>query len=337
MSFVDLLRRSRSTPVATLHKFLTHYDPATKRIYAFVEGEPDRIFYRMYLEKYASSPSEIFVYNCEGKSKVYDAYRDVAKRYPDCRRVLFFIDKDVDDIVGVVWPSDPRIFTTGCYSIENYVICDETCGRYFRDFVKIRRVEIDLMSFLEEFSRERKKFHALLLPVMAWVIAIRRRGGRIVLTNVNLDELFILNGTTVSRRRDRTPVSYLENFRQPGGSSPNWKEVRAICRELKRLDSRSYARGHFESWWFMKFIRKVCEDLTRVVSEAGGSVSFSASLAESNFIQILCAGVPAPSALETFLRFHLGDSPVGSTTSGSSSSAAKVSGWFSSLFGRRGG
>lgn len=126
MSFTDLLRDARSSRVSTFHKFLTNYDPSTDRVFAFVEGEADEPFYRAQIQKYVPDQRLIYIYNCDGKKNVCDLYAEVVKKYPKCERVLFFLDKDVDDIVGAPWPADPRIFVTECYSIENYVV---TLGR----------------------------------------------------------------------------------------------------------------------------------------------------------------------------------------------------------------
>jgi len=83
MSFTELLRNARSSRVAVLHKFLTSYDPNnTNRVYAFVEGEPDVTFYRLYVQKYAGGQRDVYIYNCEGKRNVYSAYGDIVSRYP---------------------------------------------------------------------------------------------------------------------------------------------------------------------------------------------------------------------------------------------------------------
>src|SRR5579859_6672520 len=110
MSFASLLRESRSSPAALLHKFLNNYDPNQPGVYAFVEGDPDRSFFRAHIERHLADGKRLYVYNCEGKRKVFDAYVKITERHPRCRNVLFFTDKDVDDLTGRVWPTDPRIF-----------------------------------------------------------------------------------------------------------------------------------------------------------------------------------------------------------------------------------
>lgn len=307
MSFIEKLRIARSSKVAILHKFLTHYDPATRRIYAFVEGEPDGVFYRARLEAIYPTHQEIFIYNCDGKKKIFEALKAITEKYPECRRVLFFVDKDVDDLCGVTWPSDPRVFTTSCYSIENYVICRDAGIRYFRDFIKVRGPDIPLDAFPEELMIQRKALHRLLLPVMAWVIAHRRRHAKIMLSRLDLERIFIMNGTQIKRRVKRCAIVHLSSCNETPAIQASAREVLAVCRELARLDPSIYIRGHFEAWWFIKCIQRMCDDLSQAAKEVGGNISINAPLTERNFVQILTPSVPEIPALTAFLRFHLGE------------------------------
>jgi hypothetical protein len=248
MSFTDLLRQSRSSQIAMSHKFLTNYDPNSERVYAFVEGDADEVFYRAQIQKYGIGPHLIFIYNCNGKAGVAEAYADVIKRYPDCQRVLFFLDKDVDDIVGSQWPGDPRIFVTECYSIENYVVSKVALSRYFKDYVKTRKVDVDVDAVLERFESDLSKFHGMILPVMAWIVFLRRAGHRVVLKDLDLNELCRVTDDGIRRKRNRCSIEYLVRVTQIKCPPPDWTQIRATSRELKRLPPKAYVRGKFEAW-----------------------------------------------------------------------------------------
>ena len=261
MSFTELLRSVRTSRVTVLHKFLTSYDPNSQRVYAFVEGNPDQAFYRAQIQKYLTDGRDVYLYNCEGKQAVYDTYRDVLVRHPACTRALFFVDKDVDDLIGRQWPTDPRIFITDVYSIENYVICRESMARYFKDFVKIRRVEIDVERVLAEFENNLNLFHRLILPLMAWIVVMRRAGSRVVLTNVDLGALFAVSDRGTIRQPKRRMIDYLCRVTNTTPSGQVWRQVKRVCSELKSLPAKAYIRGKFEAWWFIEFGRRVSEGL----------------------------------------------------------------------------
>jgi hypothetical protein len=291
MSFTDLLRSARSTRVATTHKFLTNYDPNSDRVYAFVEGDADGAFYRAQIQKYAPDQRMIYTYNCEGKAGVTEAYEDIVKRYPKCERVLFFLDKDVDDIVGRQWPSDPRIFVTECYSIENYVVNKEALSRYFKDYVKVRRVDVDVDRVLEQFERDLAHFHKMMLPVMAWIVMMKRAGHRVNLHDVDPGALFGVTDQGNRRKARRCATAYLVRVTQSNAGSPNWKHLRTTCAELKRLPPKAYVRGKFEAWWFVEFGRRILDGLQRVVQEAKGSIRLQMPLNTNTFIQLLSASL----------------------------------------------
>ena len=305
MSFTDLLRNARNTPVSVLHRFLTNFDPRSKRVYAFVEGEPDQVFYRRHIEPFGITAKDLFIYNCDGKANVYKAYSDVVSRYPTCTRTLFFVDKDVDDIIGRQWPTDPRIFVTQVYSIENYIVCREAMRRYFDDFVKLRRLDISLNPALDRFEQELAIFQNLMRPIMAWIVFIRRSGYTPNLNNINLGDLYRVDDAGVKRRREVNRFQYIKTMTQVKDSKPVWRQVRSICFELKRMPSKRFVRGKFEAWFFVSAGTRIADGLRKVSTESGASVGFSAQLTPSSFIQLLSAAVPAPTELAAFLRFHL--------------------------------
>ncbi len=304
MSFTDLLRNARSSRGTVVHKFLTNYDPNSDRLFAFVEGDADEVFYRAQIQKYVPDQRQIYLYNCEGKQGVCNAYEDIVGRYPKCERVLFFLDKDLDDLVSARWPADPRIFTTECYSIENYVVSMESLSRYFKDFVKIRRVEIDLDTVLVHFDDGLNTFHRLMLPVMAWIVVVRRSGARVNLQDVNPGLLFQVSDEGTYRKQKRGIVAYLCRVGQVGPGIASWKLLRRAFIELRRLPAKSYVRGKFEAWWFIEFGQRVLEGVIRVAQESHGSVKVTAHLNIGAFIQLLAAGTQTPAPLDKFLGFH---------------------------------
>jgi hypothetical protein len=73
-----------------------------ERVHAFFEGHDDEVFYRRFLEQYVAAGSRLYGYRCDGKQRVYEAFSQITARYPAIRSVLFFVDKDLDDILGLL-------------------------------------------------------------------------------------------------------------------------------------------------------------------------------------------------------------------------------------------
>jgi len=305
MSYIDRLRTARASKTSVLHKFLTNYDPNSDRVYAFVEGEPDKAFYRSHLIRYLpESTANVFLYNCEGKSKVYQAYRDITDRYPNCERVLFFVDKDVDDIIGVTWPGDPRIFTTEWYSIENYVVNRDNLLRYMQDFIKIKRVDLDVNPVVTEFDEQLERFYKLILPIMAWIVVMRRRGQSPNLADVKLSELFTIEDGTIHRKANRKAIEYLSRVTQVSAKC-DWRLLRHTSHELKRLTPKRYVRGKFDFWFFCSFLTCSCTGVKQIVEEGGGSFTNSAQTSGTGLLHLLAANTPTPKPLDFFISHHL--------------------------------
>jgi Protein of unknown function (DUF4435) len=303
-SFVEALRKSRSTKTSIVHQFLTNYDPSASRFYLFVEGDPDRAFYRSIFSTLQCS-EKVYVYNCEGKQNVYSAFREILGRYPDVKRALFFVDKDVDDIIGKPWPSDPRIFTTDVYSIENYVAVTECLEKHLLDHVKLRRVDIDTNLLIERFAEQQARFHRMATPIMAWIVAMRRKGHSVNLNDVNMAELFEIRDCTVYRRRERNTINYLERVTQVK-SACDWRVLRATTSELLRLRPKAYIRGKFEAWWFVAFVADAYRSLADIARQGGGSSSQTLQVSTSNLIQVFAGSAPPVPALTNFAQFHCG-------------------------------
>ena len=304
MQFAEILRQSRSSPATVLHKFLLSYDPTTERVHAFVEGAPDLVFYRPFIERYVS-PRVITMYNCGGKKQVYDAYARITARFPHCLRVIFLVDKDLDDIVGQPWPSDPRIFVTEFYSIENYVVSSDVLEKYFSDFVKIRIVAFDLGPALRRFDDQLKAFYKGILPVMAWILASRRAGHSPVLSNIDISRFISMSESGIARTRNSGRLNYLARVSGVSPAPSVLRQVRRSCAELRRLAPKRFIRGKFEGWFFVQFIKRLVEALSEVARQSGGSISVIVPLEDSNYIQLLVNYVAMPPSLGSFLTFHL--------------------------------
>ena len=290
-----------------MHKFLEIYDQNDEsRVYAFVEGSPDVAFYRPLIEKRLTAGRPLYIQNCDGKRNVYDLFARVIARYPRCQNILFFVDKDVDELIGTVWPADPRIFVTDDYSIENYLVEEEPIRRYFADFVRFKRISLDLKPILSQFGKKLEQFQRAVCPVMCWIIVMRRAGEMVRLSDLKLGELFKYQGERVERVRSAQSMDYIWRVTRTTPRLSCWREVRRVFRELERQGNpKRFTRGKFEEWFLLEFVRHVIADLRKVAAEGGGAISVTTDLHDSNFVPLLVRDLTPPPVLDAFLRFHL--------------------------------
>jgi hypothetical protein len=306
MTFIDDLRMARSGRTAVLHEFLLRYDPKQRKLHAFFEGYEDIPFYSGLIEQRLPQGDRLVTYRCGGKREVYELFHSVVQRYPKIKEALFFVDKDLDDILGEPWPTDPRIFVTDTYSIENYLVSTEVFARLCRDSLQMKRVEFPAERMVAQFERQLAMFQRLAIPLMAWIVAVRRSGQRPVLNDVNMGELFGVSIDCCVCVKSHGRLRYLARvtgvLKAPGGL----RQFLQIARELKRIPAKRIVRGKFEAWFFVEFWKSLIAQMRALAKEAGGDVAVSVQLERSNFVHILAGRMVVPECLERFLALHLG-------------------------------
>lgn len=305
MTFIDDLRLARSGRTAVLHEFLTRYDPRRRSLHAFFEGHEDIAFYCGFIERRLRSGTRLVSYNCGGKRQVYELFEAVVTRYPDIREALFFVDKDVDDILGEPWPTDPRIFVTDVYSVENYLVSQVAFERLYRDSVKLRRVEFPSHKIADQFQRQLAVFHSLTIPLMAWIVVVRRSGRRPNLSDVNLGELFRFSADCSIHAKSAGRSRYMEHVTGTQGLAVQLRSLLQTARELRRMPAKRTVRGKFEAWFFVEFWKNLVGGLRALAKEVNGDVAVSVQLERSNIVQVLAGRVDAPVSLGRFLTLHL--------------------------------
>jgi hypothetical protein len=305
MSFVDELRSSRAGKTPVVHEFLTNYSPRQPRLHAFVEGDDDVVFYKTVLQARVDVRHRIYVYQCAGKANVFAAFDDIVRRFPECRTIMFFVDKDIDDILGRPWPTDPRIFVTDTYSIENYLVSREALMILINNFVQFRDVSFTTDVILEQFDRELERFHKLATPLMALITYAKRSAMRPNLNNVQLRELFVLSIDCRPRVRPGDRLAYF--CRAAGIAIPQGAigRVTEIAQELRRLPPKRYVRGKFEIWFLVEFFKALLAQMESAAREVGGKLKLRSPVEHGNITSTLAGRIQVPEQLDRFLRVNL--------------------------------
>ena len=304
MSFAeDLLKAGTSVP-AVLHEFLLQHDPKQERVHAFCEGYEDPAFYRRKVEAHAGK-RRVFFYRCHGKSKLFAILAEITARVGSYRHTLWFVDKDLSDLIPEHYPKDHRIYVTEYYSIENYVVCEEVVRHICSDFLILKKCAFPKEKVVERFATELSRFQRLVTPIMAWTICVRRRGLPVALQNLNLGEMFLFDPNLRIRRR-KGIVPYLTKRTGVPNDPHFWADLRAVIRSLKNLDPKTFVRGKFETWFLVQFSRAAIEQVKAAAIAADGDLEVPIRVEVSNLVPLLAAYASLPPSLETFLASHLG-------------------------------
>lgn len=304
-TLAESLREARRSRVAVLHEFWTLYDPSKARVHAFLEGHEDVAFYSHHIEKRAPRGVELRTYRCDGKRQVYEAFEAIVQRVPDVKGALFFVDKDLDDILGKPWPTDPRIFVTDVYSIENYFVAETVLLRMVRDCVKLTGCAFEELAVAEQFRLAHARFSRLMLPVMAWILVARRMGLRPNLGKLSAEHFIELRADGVVARRHRVRVAELTRHTGVELGSGSVRRLRDALRELSRNEPKRVIRGKFELWFLVAFYNRLLAELQALAKEVGGSAKVKRQFTTATVVGEVPHHVVAPRSLELFLQAHL--------------------------------
>jgi hypothetical protein len=302
VTFIDALRTARVSRVAVLHEFWTQYDPSQARVHLFFEGHDDAVFFRHFVDRYLQPRVRVFIYRCDGKSKVFEAFERIVQRFPGVKSTLFFVDKDLDDILGIPWPTDPRVFVTDVYSIENYLATRTVMQRFFRDAVRMTGVQFDEATIFEHFEAQRTRFNRLMIPLMAWILALRRAGERPNLNNINLGEVCGLTDDCRVHARVGNRVKHLTAA--CGATKRGHRQIAMVARDLSRMSSDRIVRGKFAAWFLVEFWKRLAKHLEALAREAKGKVVIRPNLERSTLVATLAPYADIPRSLELFLEAH---------------------------------
>jgi hypothetical protein len=304
VSFTETLRRARASRVAVLHEFWTQYDPNQARIHAFFEGHDDIAFARPHIERLMPIGARLYPYRCDGKGLVMEAFTEITNRHPDIRDVLFFVDKDLDDVLGTPWPTDPRIYVTDFYSIENYLVSPACFIKLYRSTVRLTGVNFDEATIATHFEANLNRFEKKMISVMAWILVARRAGKRPNLNNLRMSSVCVVSeGGVVSRLGKRSEALSRETGVVLAGASV--RAIPAAARELKRMPLKRIVRGKFDAWYFVEYWNGLMRRLRVLAIEGGGKLSSHPVLSQANFVSTVGPHADLPESLYRFLKAHL--------------------------------
>jgi hypothetical protein len=308
MRFIDGLRHERESPTAAYHQFLLNASKFPRDVHAFFEGQDDASFYTNFLRRFTSNPEGVHTYRCGNKRGVYEAHSKV-KNIRREERALFFVDKDLSDILNEDWEDASNIYVTDYYSIENYLVSEDTLFRVWTELFHFMNVTLDFSEIhLEKFQKELERFYQLVLPITAWIVYLRREEKRPNVNNISFPRFFYFgNDLTLQKSEELKQLGEIKLLEQicreerPAG----WlEESPTIMKELSALTPKTYIKGKLELCFFLRFVEKLRRVLDDSIS-GSGRVGVRTQLTEDNAIEILGPRLIIPHTLEEFLRRNL--------------------------------
>jgi hypothetical protein len=159
----------------------------------FLECQDDISFYLPVVRQIWGSHGGITAYDCYGKDNVIALIPRVKAKLDQQWRALLFIDKDVDDLCGISCPNDSQLFQTCYYSIENHLVNPDVLVVIWTELIRLSATDARLADLLDVYSVSYRSFVESIRLVMAWTILHRRRGRKVSLNDVKMENMVQLD------------------------------------------------------------------------------------------------------------------------------------------------
>lgn len=309
MSLLDELRDSRQSP-ATAH-LLFLQNQKYGGIHAFMEGNSDPSFYRAAILKFHSDFNSIFSYDCGGKKGVYKLRETINSRTEDSAidkfqiTIVYFVDKDLSDIIPETQPPADDVYCTDYYSIENYLVSRFIFDTILTDCFSFTKGGIpDRNRLLDLFDKQLASFYKHVTRVMAWGLLLRRKGIDFEFGDIKLGRLLTFDDDlSITFRIDgdyETYAQVLEEMCKVHTPPEFINEEKALVSELKGYAPKQFIRGKFEIWFLLRFSEAV-KKLLKKLPEIEFRYS-EALMSEKDIVKFLGPRLhPLPTSLENFL------------------------------------
>ena len=251
---------------------------------------------------------DVRMVRCGNKREVIKRVADFRLRYKeDDPRVLFFVDKDHDDLVGNEAVVDyVHLYTTRAYFIENYICCQRVLIRYLVEVVGLHDMDDRVRRIVAQYEKNRDALYSVGRPVMAWIIAAREMFSTVNINNIDTSKLFELDNDLVPQLRGGREGAFDYLMRTTGGQDHQQRvpdgQIEAAISKIEGLEAQTWFRGKQELWYFVKFINFVAEALRG----ANGVPKRKVVLSENDAIATLGPRAPCPPCLREFLGRTIG-------------------------------
>jgi hypothetical protein len=306
VSFLDSLKKSLSDEVVITHHFLLEYNPASQIVHAFFEGKTDESFYGTFIRRLKPSGWKLCSYVCGNKDSVYYHCKKLSSKHRKNQPILFFVDKDIEDIIPYERKLDEKIFVTSYYSVENYVVSSEMLEQVYSEIFRQSSGTKESEMLVETFKVAHGLAQDQLKNMMTWVLAHRRQGSRPNLDCIVTKELFNIDDNLRLTFRQATldELIQLLDGRTKVETLQETRNLIAQCKtELEKYQPKEVIRGHNEMDFFIQFIKKLKQVVAR---ESGNKIKANIEITKGNVLDLLGPRVPMPERLSEFLKKHLG-------------------------------
>lgn len=288
------------------HEFLLGYKKDGKFVYGFVEGRDDPSFYKGKIDERLPEDWQVFLICCGSKNNVLEILNIFDWNRFEQTRILFFVDRDMDDLTSHGNPVKNNLYVTPCYSIENSVVNGYTVRRVLQEIYGIISVPQTYLDFLEgQFEKSKKDFCEMSVPIMAQLLLWRREGTPYTADACKLSNLFVWERFSLKRKNET--IEYSDDLRimwaEAGLSTHPPEDIKCTAYEIIRTtETECVCRGKYLVWLLVGFCHHVKSEFHNVFPEYETPIKERFSFGQRNAMTAIAPRSRCPSSLSQFIE-----------------------------------
>ncbi|HIF9104261.1 TPA: DUF4435 domain-containing protein [Photobacterium damselae] len=306
MSFLDYLNNELSNENIEHHLFLIDFNPSKKVVHAFFEGKTDESFYGTAIRNMLDDDYELKTYICGKKDSVLYHYREIGHKTSIIQPLLFFIDKDIDNIIPIDVVRAETIYETTLYAIENYIVNSTSLEQVWAEIFRQTSGTSVSLKLKELFEIAHNEYNTIALELMSWVLYQRRKGGvRLNLDCIKTTDLFSIDENLKLTKlfTKEELYNYLSVKTKVTTSPEDFLGIESCKHELSKFEIKEISRGHNEMDFFIEFV-KVLKEVSSSVSAV--NIKAHVEINSANVIDIMGPRIRPHDSLASFLTKHIG-------------------------------
>ncbi|MET3892392.1 hypothetical protein ABIE41_003468 [Bosea sp. OAE506] len=296
--FKELLSAAAKSETSLVHDFRIQFFSESDSIFAFFEGEDDRLYFMPPIRDRLKSTVHCF--DCGGKRKVESIRKDVLEISDGSARCLFFVDRDHDDYLGRQLEIDEHTYISDFYSIESDFISAEAAEIVISDIAGISKTRPEFASIKEAFDRSSERFVRAMKPVMLWSICARSQGGKVNFNNVDVSKMFSRDKAGIIIKDDH----FLDYFMKQSGCDKLIVQrgtYRSFRKNVLSDDCKFWIRGKFYLCFFASELHIQLKVASKAIVDQSKKIKIPQSLAVNMIFEALSGRIPKPKSLIHFL------------------------------------
>lgn len=306
MNMLDVHAAAMESVDEAFHLFLIQYKADGKTVYGIVEGKDDPMFYRSAIDRFIPEGWEVDFIRGGNKEKVLRTFSQFDWSRFNRSRIAFFVDKDVDDFIGLSRTKAENIYYTDGYSIENSVVNRDLFMRIIVEVYNLGDLTMrEADSIKTSFREDLAKFQDALAPVMAQIIDWRINGVKANLNNLDLRPLFRLEDGRLHLEQNFT--DHMERVKYAAdsiGSDVSSREriEEILAHFMEKGGTDSFTRGKYLIWFLSALSLHVHSAVSRITSTYRTSPKLKIAAGQANMMILAAPRARCPNTLRKFIE-----------------------------------